>query len=198
MLKAYWNAFRTEDNVALILKTYGASYEAGQVQAVRNSITSLKQMFPLPYKHPPVYFVSQMLSRDEIIGIHLLGDCLVYLSRGEGLGLPHMEAACAGNPVIATNLGGNTMFLDDDNSYPIDYNWTPVFGMPWIRWYLSDQMWAEPDIGHAINMMRHVYDNQDEAREKGQRFKNKIETAFSWSARTNALVENINELMGGK
>jgi len=195
LLMAYWNAFKDTDKVALILKTYRSNYETSEVESIKSIIGSLKQHFPLPHKHPPIYFVSNMLSREEIVGLHLLGDCLVYLSRGEGLGLPHMEAACAGNPVIATNLGGHTMFMDESNSYLIDYSWTPVFGMPWIRWYLSDQMWAEPDIGHAINTMRHVYDHQDEAKEKGLMFKNKMKTDFSWNTRTVALVENINKLL---
>ena len=198
LLMAYWNAFRAEDNVALILKTYRSSYAISEVEAIRGIIASLKQLFPLPYKHPPIYFVSQMLSRDEIIGIHLLGDCLVYLSRGEGLGLPHMEAGCVGNPVIATGMGGNMMFMNEKNSYPVDYQWTPVFGMPWIRWYMSDQYWSEPNIKTAAKLMRHVYDNQDEAREKGLLLKKTIETDFNWDVRTEYLVDNIDKLLGGR
>jgi len=34
--------------------------------------------------------------------------------------------------------------------------------------YPAGAVWAEPDSGEAARLMRHVYENQDEARERGR------------------------------
>lgn len=198
LLRAYWSAFRTEDNVALILKTYRFDYSDQEINYVKDEIKNLKKMFPLPYQHPPVYLISKMLSREEIVRLHALGDCFVLLHRSEGFGLPHAEGALSGNPVIATACGGNTMFMSEENSYPIGFNWTPFHSVPWIRWYMSNQMWGEPNIEQAIQTMRHVYDNRDEAEQKALKLKEKIETDFNWEIATGNLVKNIDKLLEGK
>mmetsp|Transcript_7526 Transcript_7526/g.16673 ORF Transcript_7526/g.16673 Transcript_7526/m.16673 type:complete len:81 (+) Transcript_7526:1012-1254(+) len=46
-------------------------------------------------------------------------DAFVLPSRGEGWGRPHTEAMVMGLPCIATNWSGNTEFMSDANSFPI-------------------------------------------------------------------------------
>ena len=103
-----------------------------------------------------------------------------------------------GNPVIATNYGGSTDFVTNEVGYPVDYAMTPVFGMPWPM-YKGDQCWAEPDIMHARKMMRHVFENQEEAKKKGELGKAFAKEQFSWErvgAIMKARLEAIAEEQG--
>jgi len=68
-----------------------------------------------------------------------------------------------GDPIVVTGFGGAVEYAKPDNSYPIKYVQTPVFGMPWSHWYRGDQCWAEPDVLHGAETMQHIYHNQDEA-----------------------------------
>ena len=48
-------------------------------------------------------------------------DCYVSLHRAEGFGLTLAEAMAIGKPVIATGYSGNVDFMNDANSYLVDY-----------------------------------------------------------------------------
>lgn len=111
-------------------------------------------------------------NEDFVYGIEVEDDHSYCLSsfvskNSEGLGMSHAEAMASGNPVIATRLGGHMEFMNDDNSYLVNYMLSPVFGMPWIPWYRGDQVWAEPDIMGVRKHMRYVYENREEAKKKG-------------------------------
>ena len=47
--------------------------------------------------------------------------CLVSLTRGEGFGLPLLEASAAKIPVIATNWSGHLDFLNVGKFIPVNY-----------------------------------------------------------------------------
>lgn len=47
--------------------------------------------------------------------------CYLTCTRGEGYGLPILEAASQGLPIIATNWSGHLDFLKDTNFIPLDY-----------------------------------------------------------------------------
>jgi len=48
-------------------------------------------------------------------------NCYISLHRGEGLGLGILEALALRKPVIATNYGGNTEYMDNPLAYPVNY-----------------------------------------------------------------------------
>jgi hypothetical protein len=130
LIKAYWYAFQNDEDVALVIKTYRSDYSDKEKDAIRISIKRLKQMMPMA-KYPPIFLITDMLSNDEIVGLHKRGDCYFSTDRGEGFGLsPFLSAAC-GNPLIITGFGGSTEYAKPDNSYLINYNLTPCSGMPW-------------------------------------------------------------------
>jgi glycosyltransferase involved in cell wall biosynthesis len=193
LLKAYWHAFQEEENVALVLKTYRSDYSEPEKNAIRTTIKRLKTVMPMA-KYPPIYLISHMLTNDEILGLHARGDCYVSLDRGEGFGLSPFAAGACGNPIIVTGFGGTTEYAKPDLSYLVKYSETPVFGMPWSPWYRGDQLWAEPDILDGATKMRHVYNNQDEAAETGQRLATSIAENFSWEAIGKKIVKEIEEM----
>ena len=182
LLKAYWATFRNNEKVALVFKTYRSDYSDAEKNAVRLTIKRLKEVFP-SNRHPKVLLIGDLLSREEILGLHKRGDCYLSLDRGEGYGMVPLEAGACGNPIIVTGMGGVLEYAKPDNSYLVNYTWTPVFGMTWIPWYAGgDQWWAEPDLKHASELMMHVYKNRDEARERGKRLQQFIRENLSWEA----------------
>jgi len=86
MIKAYWYAFTGNKDVVLVLKTYRSDYSEPEKGAIRGTITRLKRITPMEH-HPKVVFISNMLSEQEMSGLHARGDCYVSLDRGEGFGL---------------------------------------------------------------------------------------------------------------
>lgn len=193
LIKAYWYAFQNDENVSLVLKTYRSSYAESEKQAIRATIKRLKSVTPMD-KYPPVYLISHMLSEEEIAGLHIRGDCYVSLDRGEGWGLSGSIAGACGNPVIVTGIGGAKEYAKKDNSYLVDFNLTPVHGMPYSPWYRGDQLWAEPSVYHGAQLMRQVYENQDGSKEKGTRLKKYISENFTWEHIGKKLVKEIEEI----
>jgi len=178
LIKAYWYAFQNNENVALILKTYRMGFADKEKQIVRETITRLKQVMPMD-SYPPIYLVGNRLDRDEVLGLHKFGDCLISLDRGEGFGLVPFEAGACGNPIVVTGMGGVLEFAKPEHSFLCSYSLTPVFGMPMSPWYRGDQMWAEPSEEELIKNIRWVFTNRALAGAKGVRAKNFIKDNFS-------------------
>ena len=193
LIKAYWYAFQIGEDVALVLKTYRSSYSEAEKDAIRQTLKKLKSVTPMD-SYPPIYLLPDMLSEDEISGLHAIGDCYVSLDRGEGFGISGATAGACGNPIIVTGCGGATEYAKEDNSYLVDYSLTPVSGMPWTKWYLGNQLWAEPDVKQGADLMKHVFENKEEAAAKGLLLKNNIMSNFSQEVIGNKIIKELEEL----
>ena len=193
LLKAYYYAFSGATDVVLVLKTYRNDYTDAEKVAIRDTVKRLKYIMPMDH-YPKVSFIPNILSEDEIVGLHKAGDCYVSLDRGEGFGLSPFQAGATGNPIIVTGFGGSTEYAKEDNSYLVRYQETPVFGMPWSPWYRGDQLWAEPDVAHGAKLMQQVYMDRDAAKEKGKRLKESIAKNFSWEAIAQRIIKEIEEI----
>lgn len=193
LIKAYWHAFQNKENVALVLKTYRSDYSDAEKDAIRTTIRRLK-MITVMDNHPPIYLILNMLTNDEILGLHSRGDCYVSLDRGEGFGLSPFTAGAFGKPIIVTGFGGSTEYAKPDNSYLVDYTLTPVSGMPWSPWYRGDQLWAEPNVKLGADLMKHVFEDQDVAKITGQRLQNYIYDNFTWEVIGKKIIDAIGKL----
>lgn len=69
---------------------------------------------------PPIYIYDQPVSEKDQAGMYGWGDCFVLPTRGEGFGLPFIEAAACKMPVIAPNHTGLSDFISDDVAYVIN------------------------------------------------------------------------------
>ena len=83
-------------------------------------------------------------------------DCMLFLSKGEGYGLPPREGLATGIPLI---YAYNTGMEDIDGGYPIrthHVEQSPIGGY-----------WRVPDWDQAIDRMRWVVEHRDEAYRQG-------------------------------
>lgn len=177
LLKAYLSEFSASDNVCLILKTYRLNHNASDKTLIEREIQAMKS-FANAKNLPPVYLLHEAMSRQDILGLHALGDCFVLPSRGEGWSLAHMEAMGMGKPAVSTRFGGQLEFMNDDNSLLVNHTMTPVSNMPW-QIYNIKQDWAEPDLSDLKAKMRYAFNNRDAAKEIGLKGKESIQK-FSW------------------
>lgn len=193
LLSAYCSAFSGVEDVVLVIKTYLADH-SGDKEQIRKLIVDYKNFINLP-NFPKMFLVVENMSRENILALHKRGDCFILLQRAEGWGLPHFEAASCGNPVITPAYGGQTEFLKPDNSYLTNYTLTPVCGMNrFSPYYRGDQYWCEPDLENTINLMRHVYNNRDEARAKGAKAREYVSDNFTWDRIGKMIVSRLMDL----
>ena len=193
LIKAYWHAFQKGEDVALVLKTYRSDYSDQEKDAIRTTIKRLKKVTPMD-EYPPIYLIPNMLTNDEILGLHSRGDCYVSFDRGEGFGLSPFTAGACGTPIVVTGFGGSTEYAKEHNSYLVNYVLTPVFGMPWSPWYRGDQLWAEPDVKHGSDLMEHVFAHQEEAKDIGSKMQDDIRNKFAWEVIGQKIIDGIKEL----
>jgi glycosyltransferase involved in cell wall biosynthesis len=193
LLKAYWYAFQKDENVALVLKTYRNNYSDSEKQVVRDSLIHIKKNMPMD-SHAKIYLISDMLSNEEINGLHAIGDCYASLDRGEGFGLCPFAAGAFSKPIIVTGFGGVTEYAKPDNSYLVDYQLTPVSGMWWTPWYKGDQLWAQPSVLDGANKMRHVFNNREEAADKGKLLGKYIKEEFNFEVIGQRLIKELEDI----
>ncbi|KKM21785.1 hypothetical protein LCGC14_1631970 [marine sediment metagenome] len=52
-------------------------------------------------------------------------------------------------------------------------------------------MWCEPDMEHAMKLMRHAYDNRDEAAGKGKKARQLVEDKFTWDKVGDLMLDRL-------
>ena len=83
--------------------------------------------------------------------------------------------------MIVTDYSAPHEYLDDAIAYPIPVErMAPVHDPIFYPAGGELGQWAEPDEAALRRMMRHVYSNRDEAREKGLRARERVEACWTW------------------
>ncbi|MDF1792491.1 MAG: glycosyltransferase family 4 protein [Thalassobaculaceae bacterium] len=112
-------------------------------------------------------------------GIYTACDAFVAPTRAEGWGLPMTEAMACGLPTIVTGYSGPSAFIGK-HAYRIDHRLVPV-DVPFFETEDGDLgLWAEPDWRHLRHLMRHVYENREEARDRGQAGSAHVRRQVTW------------------
>jgi len=126
-LKWLAETFKSDKDVGIIVKTnLGRFTTADRERSVvmfKQLINEIKQG---PY--PRFYLAHGMLDEGEISTLYKNENVKALLAptRGEGWGLPILDAAAAGLPVIATDYSGHLDFLKHIKFLSLDYDMVPV------------------------------------------------------------------------
>ncbi|MCL5071239.1 MAG: glycosyltransferase, partial [Actinobacteria bacterium] len=180
LIEAYVKEFDRQEDVCLFIKTF--SYLGMPIGKIKEIIyeTIKKKTKKHSENIPGIIILEKILSQDEMPGLYSSCDCFVLPSRGEGWGRPYMEAMASGVSVIGTGYGGNTDFMNDSNSFLIDYKLEPVPEQGIIEYPdASGKKWAEPSCEHLMYLMRFVYENRICAKEKARKAREKMRIYFN-------------------
>ena len=151
IINAFQKAFDPDEPVRLVVKCINGDQDVENFHLLKDKFGEHK-----------ITLIDDYLSKDDKNGLLSVCDCYISLHRSEGFGLTLAEAMFLEKPVIATGWSGNMDFMNISNSYPVKYNLirlTKDYGP-----YKQGQIWAEPDISHAAQLMRHVYEYPQEAK----------------------------------
>jgi len=134
---------------------------------------------------------NRILERYELGVLYRSADCFVLPTRGEGWGMPILEAMACGLPVIATNWSSQVDFMNESNSLPLDVE-SLVPAVAKCPYYKGFQ-WAQPSYEHLRKLMRWVYEHQDEAREIGQRAAIDASEKWTWKQASQKIIDIISD-----
>jgi len=162
-VKWFCQEFDGKKDVGLIVKTSKGRETTIDRELVRKSLQHVVAQSGC--KNPPkIYMLHGSMTRDEMNALYkhpsMLG--LISATRGEGFGLPMLEAAVSGLPVIGTNWSSIIEFLKGDSFLGVEYDLVSVpdqkaDGNIFVR----SVKWANPKESNFKRKLRKLYDEND-------------------------------------
>lgn len=185
LLRAWAQEFGEREDVLLLLSVFNRDPSVDVEREIKR--------LDLPRSAPIAVMVNPEFADYQMGALYRSADAFVLPTRGEGWGMPVMEAMACGLPTIATAWGGIADFLNSGNGYPLEYSMVPaVARCPFYEGF----EWAEPSMEHLQARMREVVDNQDDARARASRAVAQIQQDYTWQAVTRRMHDRLREIGG--
>lgn len=179
LLTTYWKTFEGRDDITLVLKTYRSAYTESDFNRIKEDIERWKKGLKQSH-YPRVLLIKELWTSDKIIKLHKMGGVFISTSHGEGWCRPAVEASLAGNPVVSIDRTGFADFYPKDIFYPVNCATASVIPQSSIAWYQKEQNWYNIDVKHLSETMREIYNNVDEAKERGKKSKAFVEDNLNY------------------
>jgi len=140
---------------------------------------------------PRIKVINHFLSTEQLQRLYEISDCLVFTTRGEGFGLPPLEAMATGLPVILTKWLGSAEYCNDHYNYSID----PIAIDYPVEIKGEDPGYmARLDVREIMYWMRYIYENREEAAAKGKLAAEWMRTAWTWDHAATKMLIALKEI----
>ena len=140
LIRAFQQAFGGRKDVLLLIKSSHGRFHP----------VELRRLGKLG-RGANIRIFDELLPRQGIYSLMAFADAYVSLHRSEGFGLTLSEAMACGKPVIATGYSGNMDFMSPSNSFLTRFSLVEIekdYGP-----YRKGNVWADPDVDHASELM---------------------------------------------
>ena len=187
LLKAYGDAFSSDDDVTLIIKTFPNPH---------NEVHHwLKEAKRDNTNYPDVVIIEDDLSSPELKSLYEQCNALVAPSRAEGFGLPIAEAMLSNLAVITTAWGGQLDFCDNESAWLVDFE----FAYAKTHFNLFDSVWAEPSRDDLSKKLRQVYTaSKYEIGKKTAIGQERLLKYFTWKSVAKRLIKTAQSITQSK
>ena len=194
LIKWFVEEFKDNPDVGLIIKTScgkDTTLDRRQSRLVLNKV--LKEVGH--NGSPKVYLLHGPMNREDMNNLYRddTVKSFVSLTRGEGFGLPHLEASVAGLPVIATNWSAHTEFLNLGKWLKIDYKLEPIHDSRIDKnIFVKGSKWAFPDEKDFKKKIRNFYKKPDLPKKWAKDLSEKLKSEYS----TEAINAHYDKILG--
>jgi glycosyltransferase involved in cell wall biosynthesis/tetratricopeptide (TPR) repeat protein len=188
-LDGYIRAFGPNDDTCLVVKPFLSDehYRAMNLDA-------LAERAAADAACPEIEIVEATILADhDLASLYRSCDVLLAPYRGEGFGLPILEAMASGLPSVVTSIGAASDFCDAKTSYLIEAGEVAVTLASGELPATGEFYWAEPD---PIALVARLHDAAtDEAQRATHRSAGLARAArWSWSRTTAVATERLNSI----
>jgi glycosyltransferase involved in cell wall biosynthesis len=196
LVEAFARTFSRHDDVCLVIKTSRPG--AGEMSADDQITRCLAARNISREQAAPILVMTGPLGDRDMTSLYRAADAFVLPTRGEGWGIPFMEAMAMGLPTIGTRWSGHLDFMNDANSYLIDIRGLIEADGEMIKCSpeFRGLRYADPDMDHLMVLLRQVRDERDAAREKGQRARQDIRTKWTHTQYAERIRRRCRTLVG--
>lgn len=165
-VEAFRRAFTGTPDARMVLKVSHAEAAPQTMKALRAAAAD-----------PQITVIDRVMDREEVHSLIAHCDCLLSLHRSEGFGLTLAEAMSIGKTVVCTGYSGNMDFTLPGSALPVEYRLVSVGegNEP----YDAGAQWAEPNLDHAVGMLRQAYVDPSLRKRLGEEARRRILRDFS-------------------
>ena len=196
LIRAYYNAFYKGEDVTLTIRSFwrfplekSREYILQEVEKIKNGYAGRKEF-------PNILFWFDTLSENVIPNLYKSFDCFVLPSRGEGFGLPFLEAMACGVPTIGPKWGGSTEFMNDSNSILVDGKVIPISNQMFLKMQpqYGGQSWFDIDEVELSRAMRWVYDNPKKSKNISNNAVKDVCEKWTWKHTAQKICKRLEEI----
>lgn len=196
LIKVFLETFKNtkKNKPFLMLKTSGANFSLMDREDILSKIEKIKSTVASDTELPSVYLVHGELTDEEMNGLynHPKIKAHVSFTRGEGFGMPLLEASLSMKPVIASGWSGQLDFLNKEESVLVGGKLEKVHpSAVWEGVIEKDSSWFTVDYPMAANALMYTFMEQDKLIPLAKKLGRKNRELFSYSA----LQKRLGELM---
>lgn len=107
LIMAFYRAFTYDDMTALIIKVNKYGNDPVEFKnMLENQLIDIQNRTGLTSEFPPVIFITDYYSEDQLCGLHKYCDCYVAPSFGEAINYPLLDACGFCNTIISSDVSG--------------------------------------------------------------------------------------------
>jgi len=182
LCKAFTEEFSRDEPVRLILKTKIPKKPLEKAKA-----SGL-------FDDPRIIIEGRIYPPHTMNILYNMAHAFVLTTRGEGFGLPIIEAMACELPVIVTGWGGHMDYVNDDNAFLIEVeDFLPLPNWRELPEEYEHILYAEPSLEHTKELMRYVYENYNEALKIGRRARASLHE-WTWDKAADKIINRLKQI----
>jgi glycosyltransferase involved in cell wall biosynthesis len=200
LIIAYLSEFTEKDNVCLVIKTFGNTYEnIDERNKISNLVHELKRNVNRPAL-ANIVLLRDNFSYESFLSILRRFDIYCSTSRGESKHITLGMSAAMGKQCIYVDTPCNREFTSMNSKmlFPISYVCEPVVQMGSI--YSAMDYWARPDLEMTARAMRSAYVHKmtKNLAEESNKLIDSVRVKFSPETVADRFAENYRHVVGDR